>query len=120
MVSPTEQLEDVNEVTVEGRLSAPPDVRELDSGARLVLLRVVARRPDGTRVDSLPVAVGPAPARGQRRAPGQASAREVDRAAKLAEDDRVRVTGFLQRRFWDANGVRRSRLQVVAETVRRR
>lgn len=117
---PTEQSEDVNEIVVEGRLSGPPDVRELESGVRLVLLKVVARRPDGSRVDSLPVAVGPAPERGQRRTPGQASAREVNRAAKLAEGDRVRVTGFLQRRFWDAGGVRRSRLQVVAETVDRR
>jgi single-strand DNA-binding protein len=111
---------DLNEVVLEGRLSAEPDVKELPSGGQLVLLRVVARRPDGRRVDSLPVVVGPAPGRGQRRAPGQPSARDVRRAAGLAVDDRVRVVGRLQRHFWDAGGARRSRLQVVAETVERR
>jgi hypothetical protein len=112
--------DDVNQLVLEGRLSADPDVKELDGGAVLVLLRVVVRRPDGSRVDSLPVVVGPPPARGRRREPGQARARDVRRAAGLAAGDRVRVEGFLQRRFWDAGGGRRSRLQVVAATLDRR
>lgn len=110
---------DVNQLVLVGRLSADPDVKQLASGGQLVLLRVVARRPDGPRVDSLPVVVGPPPTRGRRREPGQATARDVRRAAALTTDDRVRVTGRLQRHFWDAGGVRRSRLQVVAETVER-
>lgn len=113
----TVETTDLNHVAIEGRLSADPEVKDLESGDRVVILRVVARRPDGSRVDSLPVAVGPPPAKGQRRAPGQAGRREVTRASKLAEGDRVHVEGFLQRRFWAAGGVRRSRLQVVAETI---
>lgn len=111
--------DDRNEVVLEGRLSAPPDVRELPSGSDLVLLRVVVRRPDGSRVDSLPVAVGPPPLRGRRRRAGQALSRTVRAAARLSDGDRVRVTGWVQRRFWDAGGVRRTRLQVVAEDVSR-
>lgn len=117
--SPPDTHPDVNEVVLEGRLSADPDVKDLDSGAQLVLLRVVSRRPDGSRVDSLPVVVGPPPERGRRRTSGQALARDVRRAASLAVDDRVRVVGRVQRHFWDAGGVRRSRIQVVAETVER-
>ncbi|MBW3620400.1 MAG: hypothetical protein KY461_09155 [Actinobacteria bacterium] len=119
MTIPAPAVPDVNEIVLEGRLSADPDVKELDSGTRLVLLRVVSRRPDGPRVDSLPVVVGPPPQRGHRRLPGQAAAKEVRRAAGLSLDDRVRVVGRLQRHFWDAGGIRRSRLQVVAETVER-
>lgn len=110
---------DVNDVVLEGRLSADPDVKDLESGSRLVLLRVVARRPDGARVDSLPVVVGPPPERGRRRSAGQATSRVVARAARLVEGDRVRVTGFLQRHFWNAAGTRLTRLQIVAEDLRR-
>lgn len=108
-----------NRVRLAGRLSAPPEVKEFDSGATLVLLRVVVRRPDGQRVDSLPVAVGPAPDEGRSRAPGQATRRTVRSATRLAEGDEVVVDGWIQRRFWDAGGQRRSRLQIVAETVAR-
>lgn len=118
-LEPGPETQDHNHVSIEGRLSADPELKDLESGDRLVILRVVARRPDGTRGDSLPVAVGPPPPKGQRRAPGQAGRREVTRASKLSEGDRVRVEGFLQRRFWAAGGVRRSRLQVVAESIER-
>lgn len=119
MATTTDPSPDVNEVVLEGRLSAAPDLKDLDGGGQLVLLRVVSRRGDGPRVDSLPVVVGPAPDRGRHRAPGQAAARDVRRAASLAADDRVRVVGRVQRHFWDADGTRRSRIQVVAETVER-
>ncbi|MBW3662920.1 MAG: hypothetical protein KY469_07460 [Actinobacteria bacterium] len=116
----TSEATAANEIRLSGYLSAPPDIKELESGATIVLLRVVVRRPDGDRVDSLPVAVGPPPRRGERRAVGQATARTVRHAAGLDEGDEVVVSGWLQRRFWDAGGQRRSRLQVVAETVARR
>lgn len=115
----TEPDGDHNQVTVTGRLSRDAEVRELPSGDRLVLLRVTPRRPDGKRVDSLPVAVGPPPGRGQRRRPGQAVARDVRLAAGLTRGDRVHIEGRLERRFWDAGGQRRSRLQVAAERVTR-
>lgn len=112
-------MEDRNHIVLEGRLSADPERRELPSGDELVQLRVVVQRPDGSGVDSLPVVVGPGPPKGQRRRPGQASRREVRRAGGLACDEGVRVEGWLQRRFWAAEGARRTRLQVVATSVER-
>lgn len=112
-------MQDRNQIVLEGRLSADPERRALPSGDELVALRVVVRRPDGGRVDSLPVVVGPPPPKGQRKRPGQVGRREVARAGKLGQDDVVRVEGWLQRRFWDAGGARRSRLQVVATSIDR-
>lgn len=110
---------DHNEVRITGRLSADADVKDLPSGDVLVLLKVVVARPEGNRVDSLPVVVGPGPDRGRRRNVIQASRRTVTRATKLSEGERVTVEGWLKRHFWDAGGARRSRLQVVATEVSR-
>lgn len=110
-------MTDVNVIRIEGRLSAPPETRELPSGDQLVALRVVVRRPDGDRVDSLPVVVGPPPRRGQRRRPGQADTATVRRAQRLSEDDRVAVDGWLQRRFWRSGDGAHTRLEVVASAV---
>ncbi len=112
-----EEREQANEVSLRGRLSRDPEVRTLPSGDELVLLRVVAERPDGSRTDSLPVCVGPAPV-GRRRRRTEATRTTVRRAARLSARDAVAVRGWLQRRFWDAGGQRRSRLQVVATEVR--
>lgn len=110
-------MEDQNHIELEGRLSRAPEVKELPSGDRLVVLRVVVQRPGGERVDSIEVAVGPPPSRGHRRAPGQALTRTVERAAGLGEGDRVRIEGRLERRFWRAGGGPRTRMQVVAAEV---
>lgn len=118
-VGATDAAPAANSVRLTGRLSVDPERRELPSGDTLVLLRVVVERPDGSRRDSLPVVVGPAPVRGQRRRPGQAAAATVRRAAALAVGDDVVVEGWLERRFWRAGDARRTRLQVVAERVAR-
>lgn len=110
---------DTNAVVLEGRVSRDAEIKQLPSGDELVVLRVIPRRPGAGKVDSIEVAVGPPPGRGQRRQPGQAGARDVKLAGGLAKDDRVRVEGRLERRFWDAGGSRRSRLQVAAERVSR-
>lgn len=110
---------DRNEIRLVGRLSADADVKDLPSGDVLVLLKLVVNRPDGARVDSLPIVVGPGPEQGTRRGDGQPTRRSVDLATRLVEDDRVQVEGWLKRHFWDAGGVRRSRLQVVATELRR-
>lgn len=110
---------DRNEIRLVGRLSADADVKDLPSGDVLVLLKLVVSRPDNARVDSLPVVVGPGPQQGTRRDDGQPTRRSVDLATRLVEDDRVQVEGWLKRHFWDAGGVRRSRLQVVATELRR-
>ena len=109
-----------NAVHLSGRVTAAPEPRELPSGDRLVLLRVLVPRLDGTRGDSIPVVVGPPPAAGKRRGRGQASAAVVARAEHLEVGDEVTVEGWLQRRFWEASaGIRASRLQVVATNLKR-
>lgn len=108
---------DRNQVRITGRLSADADVKDLPSGDVLVLLKVVVGRAEGNRVDSLPVVVGPGPAKGRRRNAIQPARRTVQRATRLTEGDRVAVDGWLKRHFWDAGGVRRSRIQVVATEV---
>lgn len=112
--------DDENEIRLVGRLSADADVKDLPSGDVLVLLKVVVSRTGSNRVDSLPVVVGPGPEKGSRRGDGQPTRRTVERAAELAEGDRIEVEGWLKRHFWDAGGTRRSRLQVVATELRKR
>jgi single-strand DNA-binding protein len=107
-------------VRLRGRLSRDPEIRVLPSGDEVVLLRVVVRRPDGEREDSLPVAVGPPPPVRKRRRPGQAARTTVSRASGLSAGARVEVEGWMQRRFWSGEGGRRlSRVQVVATEIRR-
>jgi len=119
-MSTTDRAANANRVELLGHLTVPPEPRTLPSGDELVSLRVSVLRPDGSRRDSLPVTVGPAPTRGTRRQPGQATAAIVRLAAKLDEGDTVIVNGWLRRRFWDTGGgLRATRIEVVAETVQR-
>lgn len=115
-----EPVTDLNRVVLEGRVSRAPETRELPSGDVVVVLNVVVRRGHGSRVDSLPVSVGPPPGRGGRRQPGQPTARTLRQAQRLRVDDRVRVEGTLERRFWSTGGQRRTRLAVAAEELVRR
>lgn len=117
--SSADTVQDRNAITITGRLSADADIKDLPSGDVLVLLKVVVGRAEGNRVDSLPVVVGPGPAKGRPRNAIQAARRTVTRATKLREGDRVTVEGWLKRHFWDAGGMRRSRLQVVATEISR-
>lgn len=110
--------DDVNLVRLRGRVSGAPERRVLPSGDEVVALRVVVRRPDSETVDALDVSVGPAPGPGGRRSDGQVGRRVLATAARLSVDDRVEVAGELRRRWWDAGGARRSRLEVRATTVR--
>ena len=107
---------DRNEVVVEGRVSAAPERRTLPSGDEVVALRVVVRRGEGG-VDTLPVAVGPAPPAGTRPKRGQVGRRLLGRATKLPAGARVRVRGTLRRRWWRTGGDLRSRIEVRAATV---
>jgi single-strand DNA-binding protein len=113
--------DDVNAVRLRGRVSTLPERRVLPSGDEVVVLRLVVRRAEGDAVDALDVSVGPGPAAGGRRAAGHVGRRVLAAAERLAVDDRVEVVGQLRRRWWDAGGTRRSRLEVrvtaVAEVV---
>ena len=93
----------VNSVTLVGRVSAAPDVRDLPSGDRLVTLRVVVDRPPdrgATKrvVDVIDVACW--------------SKRTQRTATSLAPDDTIRVEGSLRRRFFATGGGRASRYEV--------
>jgi single-strand DNA-binding protein len=100
----------VNTVTLVGRVSAPPEVRDLPSGDRLVTLRVVVDRPPergSTKraVDVIDVACW--------------SKRTQRTAGSLGPADAVRVEGALRRRFFATGGGRASRYEVEASRLAR-
>jgi single-strand DNA-binding protein len=111
--------DDVNAVRIRGRVSTTPERRSLPSGDEVVALRVVVRRGDGATVDAIDVSIGPAPAPRGRRTPGQVGRRVLAVAERLTVDDRVEVVGQLRRRWWEAGGARRSRLEVRGTSVAR-
>jgi single-strand DNA-binding protein len=103
-----------NEVRLVGRVSGPPQARELPSGDALVSFRVVVDRPAGSRaapsgrtptIDTLDCVVWSAAARRTARA--------------LADGDVVAVEGALRRRFWRGATGAASRTEVEACSVRR-
>ena len=94
---------DFNVVVLDGRLAAPPEIRQFDSGAMLAryLLTVGSERP--RRVDVIPVTLWDPP--------------EDLINAEPAPGRRVFVVGSVQRRFWSESEERRSRLEIVAAQV---
>src|SRR4051794_4586754 len=100
----------VNTVTLVGRVSAAPDLRDLPSGDRLVTLRIVVDRPPARgvtkrAVDVIDVACW--------------SKRTQRTATSLAPDDAVGVEGSLRRRFFATGGGRASRYEVEASRLAR-
>ena len=95
---------DLNLVVLGGRLAAPPEIRSEDGGTRMVRYLVATRseRPD-RRVDVIPVTSWESASNGAPResTPGR----------------RIWIAGSIQRRFWDIEVGRRSRLEVVAHQV---
>lgn len=95
---------DLNLVVLAGRLAAPPEIRQFESGARLVRYLVTVRSEEPVRrVDVVPVTLW-------------------DPADDLLDADpqpgtQVWVAGSVQRRFWSAEEGRRSRLELVADQV---
>lgn len=95
---------DLNLVVVSGRLAAPPEIRQFESGARLARYLVTVRSEEPTRrVDVLPVTLWD---------PGDDL---ID--AQPAPGTRVWVAGSVQRRFWSGSDGRRSRIELVADQV---
>ncbi|HWC22058.1 MAG TPA: single-stranded DNA-binding protein [Flexivirga sp.] len=106
----------VNEVHLVGRLSAPPVLKHLPSGAEVVQLRIVVDRPAGTRakspggdsrsptVDTIDIACWSADAR--------------RRALSCAGSEVVDVSGALRRRFWRGPAGVASRYEVEASKLR--
>ena len=95
---------DLNVVVLSGRLAAPAELRVFDSGTRLARFLVSVRSDEPRRrVDVIPVSFwDPSPELlDEAPEPGRA----------------MWVAGTVQRRFWQANDGRRSRVEVVAHDV---
>jgi len=95
---------DLNLMVVSGRLAAPPEIRQFESGARLARYLVTVRSEEPhRRVDVLPITLW-------------------DPADDLIDADpqpgtRVWAAGSVQRRFWSGSDGRRSRIELVADQV---
>ncbi len=95
---------DYNIVVLAGRLAAEPELRELDSGARLLRYLVTTRITNPRkRIDVVPVVLWDPPEA------------LVDAAPPAGE--RVWAYGAVHRRFWERDGRRRSRVEIVASHV---
>lgn len=94
---------DLNLVVLAGRLAAPAELREFESGSRLLRVLVTVRSEKPKRIDVLPVTLW--------------DPEEDLLAAAAVAGLRVWVAGSVQRRFWESPDGRRSRLEVVAEQV---
>lgn len=93
---------DMNLVVLAGSVSAPPEHRVFESGAKLLRLLITVRTDEPRRrVDVVPVTLWDPP----------------DELGQVAIGSRVWVAGSVQRRFWDAEAGRKSRLEVVAQQV---
>lgn len=104
-----------NEVTLVGRLAAPPIRRELPSGDEIATFRLVVDRParrarsgptdERRRVDTLDCVVWRADLR-----------RRLDR---IPEGTMVAVEGAVRRRFWRSPAGPASRVEIEVERMRR-
>lgn len=95
---------DLNLVVVSGRLAAPPELRQFESGARLARYLVTVRSDEPSRrVDVLPVTLW--------------DPDEELLDADPAPGRRVFAVGSVQRRFWSATEGRRSQLELIADQV---
>lgn len=103
-----------NEVLLVGRVSGPPEERELPSGDLLVSFRVVVARPP----DQRPAPSGRTPTIDTLDCVGWSPA--VRRTSRgLADGDVVTVEGSLRRRFWRGATGAASRTEVEVSAVRR-
>ena len=95
---------DFNVVALAGTLAAAPELREFDSGSRLLRLLVTVRTDEPRRrIDVLPVTLWDPPA--------------ALLAEELERGRRVWVCGAAQRRFWEAQEGRRNRIEIVAHQI---
>ena len=95
---------DLNLVVLAGRLAAPPEFRKFESGASLVRYLVTVRSEEPRRrVDVVPVTLWN---------PDEATRRESAKPGM-----RLWVAGGIQRRFWEGESGRHSRLEIMAYQV---
>jgi single-strand DNA-binding protein len=94
----------MNLVVLNGKLAAPAEIRQFESGSRLIryLLTVRSEEPR-RRVDVIPVTLWDPSEELVRSAPGTGAP--------------LWMTGTVQRRFWEGVDGRRSRLEIIAAHV---
>lgn len=102
----------VNHVRVVAKVTTVPERQQLPSGDEVVSFGVSVPRPGGGS-DAIPVQAGPAPGPGRRPAAGQVGRRLLADVERLEAGDWVSIEGRLRRRWWDAGGARRSRIEVA-------
>jgi single-strand DNA-binding protein len=102
---PVDRVESLNQVRLQGRLSADPQLRELPSGDTVWNLRLIVERPAPAgqerprqRVDSLECAVW--------------AGRLKSQVGRWSAGDVVEVSGALRARFFRAGGATASRVEV--------
>ena len=94
----------LNVATLHGTIAAPPEYREFASGARYLRYLVTTRTDTPRRrVDVLPVMYWDPP-RSLQKEPG-------------TPGESVWVVASVQRRFWEAQDGRRSRIELVARSI---
>jgi single-strand DNA-binding protein len=104
-----------NEVTLVGRVSAPPEERALPSGDLLLIWRLVVERPPPRR--ALPEGVRPVTTDTFDCVAWSGAVRRSARG--FAAGDVVRVEGSLRRRFWRAGAGPASKCEVEVAAARR-
>lgn len=92
-----------NHVSLEGRVSGPPQEKVLPSGDKVVTFRLVVPRQEGG-VDTIDCAAWTSTLR---------------RKALSMTDAQARLTGELRRRFWQSGKGVASRYEVEATTLER-
>ena len=99
---------DLNLTVLIGRVAAEPELREFESGSRLLRLLVTVKTGEPRRrVDVIPVTLWEA----------DDNRNSFDDLADLRVGQRVSIAGSTQRRFWSEPEGRRSRIEVVAEQI---
>ena len=95
---------DLNLVVLCGRLASPGELREFESGTRLLRLLISLRTEEPTRrVDVVPVTLWDP---------------EEDLVEAVKERGiRIWAVGAVQRRFWEDSDGRRSRIEIVGLQV---
>ncbi len=94
---------DFNLFVLEGTVAAEPERRTFESGSSLVRYLVTTRTVEPRRrVDVLPVTMW----------------NDDGASDAVTKGDRIWIAGSPQRRFWSADGSRRSRIELVAHHIK--
>jgi single-stranded DNA-binding protein len=99
---------DINLVVLNGKLAAQPELRKFDTGNRLLRLLVTTRTENPhRRVDVVPVTLWE----------DDDNQLMFKHTCETPVGASIYVVGAIQRRFWSSESTRRSRLEVIAQSV---